>query len=948
MQNRIDRLESVVLSLMTNSAQHPGSGPVNEAVSGKVDGIAPQHCPPDVANDRRNEESDTEQVTKSFGILKVDAQNQKSYYISEAHWTSILNDIAEVRNFRASHKKQIDEQMEKVRAANRDHDLSSSALIFGTMKSSTKTELLALFPSKYTADILVARYFNTLDSSMYLIHTQTFQKQYAKHWQDPSKTSIAWIGMLFAMMRLAILSYHRDDDAPTEFRGKCLDTASSYRSSMAQCLVFVDFTKPHTYVLETLILHLQGEYSQSHDAQVSLWVLVGIIVRLAMRMGYHRDSKMFSNVSIYHGEMRRRTWSFIRCADLLFSFQVGLPSMIRSGDSDTDCPRSLYDDDFDEDSIELPPERPFNEPTPISYLIVKYRLTLAFGRVLECSQKINGTTYEELMEIDNSLRQAREVVPKHLRIRPLSECDNDPADLVVKRFGIMSIYHKAQCVLHRPFLHRARKNPRYSYSRRACIDSSMELLNFQLILHNASGPGGKLRHRSWYSGSFSFHDFLMASTIIALDLHHDSQSSNQTQTIRDAQRQQEMLTALQRTRDIWDELKDSSMDAWKGTVVLGLLLEKLNQSPQKRIIPDTKLVFDAQDEKQSAAITLGLLSSGMTPRRLTNPPQLPKTISGLDQTQQDSMENIDQLPSTTLGMLGQMPDMQPFNLDWVWALTKLRTGAPIASHPNKSYRVLAPNSLQRRWLNNGLSSSFAEPRETVVAESSATKSDDFSPNDRSRIRSTGPPRVSPTPKTVIYVGNIFFDVTADQLRNEFSKCGPVESARIIYDPRGVSRGFGYMKFQDVETAQKAVNLMHGQIFEGRRLAVNFAQNDEPVSRSRDSQTKRPTRTLFIGNMSFEMTDRDLHELFKDIENVIDVRVAVDRRTGQARGFAHAEFVDAESAEKAFAILHGQSPYGRPLRLDYSFSTPRSRAQDSDQQKDTNFETEPHQSQLEHN
>ncbi|KAI1970504.1 hypothetical protein LOZ51_006824 [Ophidiomyces ophidiicola] len=666
MQNRIDRLESVVLSLMTNSAQHPGSGPGNEAVPGRVDGIAPQHYSPDAANDRRNEESDTEQVTKSFGIMKVDAQNQKSYYISEAHWTSILNDIAEVRNFWASHKKQIDEQMEKVRAANRDHDLSSSALIFGTMKSSTKAELLALFPSKYTADILVARYFNTLDPSIYLIHTQTFQKQYAKHWQDPSKTSIVWIGMLFAMMRLAILSYHRDDDAPTEFRGKCLDTASSYRSSMAQCLVFVDFTQPHTYVLETLILHLQGEYSQSHDAQVSLWVLVGIIVRLAMRMGYHRDSKMFSNVSIYHGEMRRRLWSFIRCADLLFSFQVGLPSMIRSGDSDTDCPRSLYDDDFDEDSIELPPERPFNEPTPISYLIVKYRLTLAFGRVLECSQKINGTTYEELMEIDNSLRQAREVVPKHLRIRPLSECDNDPADLVVKRFGIMSIYHKAQCVLHRPFLHRARKNPRYSYSRRACVDSSMELLNFQLILHNASGPGGKLRHRPWYSGSFNFHDFLMASTIIALDLHHDyqSQSSNQTQTIWDAHRQQEMLTALQRTRDIWDELKDSSMDAWKGTVVLGLLLEKLNHSPQKRIIPDTKLVFDAQDEKQSAAMTLGLLSSGMTPRRLTSPPQLPKTISGLDQTQQDSMENIDQLSSTTLGMLGQMPDMQPFNLDW--------------------------------------------------------------------------------------------------------------------------------------------------------------------------------------------------------------------------------------------------------------------------------------------
>lgn len=38
------------------------------------------------------EESDTEQVTKSFGIMKVD--NNKSYYISDAHWASVLNDVS--------------------------------------------------------------------------------------------------------------------------------------------------------------------------------------------------------------------------------------------------------------------------------------------------------------------------------------------------------------------------------------------------------------------------------------------------------------------------------------------------------------------------------------------------------------------------------------------------------------------------------------------------------------------------------------------------------------------------------------------------------------------------------------------------------------------------------------------------------------------------------------
>lgn len=80
----------------------------------------------------------------------------------------------------------------------------------------------------------------------------------------------------------------------------------------------------------------------------------------------------------------------------------------------------------------------------------------------------------------------------------------------------------------------------------------------------------------------------------------------------------------------------------------------------------------------------------------------------------------------------------------------------------------------------------------------------------------------------------------------------------------------------------------------------------------------PSKTLFIGNMSFEMTDRDLNALFKGIRNVIDVRVAIDRRTGQPRGFAHADFVDVKSAQEAFKVLESKEVYGRMLRVDYSY------------------------------
>lgn len=125
--------------------------------------------------------------------------------------------------------------------------------------------------------------------------------------------------------------------------------------------------------------------------------------------------------------------------------------------------------------------------------------------------------------------------------------------------------------------------------------------------------------------------------------------------------------------------------------------------------------------------------------------------------------------------------------------------------------------------------------------------------------------------------------------------------------------FGYVAFDSVEAAARAIDGMHMQIFEGRRVVVQFAQANLRMG----SYSPTPSKTLYIGNMPWEMTDRDLNELFKDIRNVIDVRVAIDRRTGQPRGFAHADFTDIPSAQAAYEILNRKAPYGRKLTVDYS-------------------------------
>ena len=144
--------------------------------------------------------------------------------------------------------------------------------------------------------------------------------------------------------------------------------------------------------------------------------------------------------------------------------------------------------------------------------------------------------------------------------------------------------------------------------------------------------------------------------------------------------------------------------------------------------------------------------------------------------------------------------------------------------------------------------------------------------------------------------------------------------------------FGYVTFESIEASQRAIELFNLQNFEGRRLSVQFSVSRPNPSKPRDRPQRfgnpqdrpnnAPTSTLFIGNMSFDMSDRDLNNLFRDIKDVVDVRVAIDRRTGQPRGFAHADFVDVASAEKAMKELSGKVVSGRPLRIDFSTSVGR--------------------------
>ena len=75
----------------------------------------------------------------------------------------------------------------------------------------------------------------------------------------------------------------------------------------------------------------------------------------------------------------------------------------------------------------------------------------------------------------------------------------------------------------------------------------------------------------------------------------------------------------------------------------------------------------------------------------------------------------------------------------------------------------------------------------------------------------------------VYVGNLPFRTTEEELANLFSQVGPVESVSIITDKEtGRSKGFGFVSMGS-EDADKAIAQFNGQDFNGRSLTVNEAR-----------------------------------------------------------------------------------------------------------------------------
>ncbi|KAJ0375042.1 hypothetical protein COL26b_006757 [Colletotrichum chrysophilum] len=104
---------------------------------------------------------------------------------------------------------------------------------------------------------------------------------------------------------------------------------------------------------------------------------------------------------------------------------IGAPRIISDGTWNTRPPRNIYDADLDQDCVQLPESRAGTEVTEVSFLLARYKMSLAMGRLVDLSLMNKLESPENVNSAEARLKEAYDSTPEKFKLTSLVHCLSD-------------------------------------------------------------------------------------------------------------------------------------------------------------------------------------------------------------------------------------------------------------------------------------------------------------------------------------------------------------------------------------------------------------------------------------------------------------------------------------------------------------------------------------------
>ena len=340
-------------------------------------------------------------------------------------------------------------------------------------------ELEALLPAKEDVDALISVYLNQFEQVHRIVHIPTFRKEYAHFWEPDSRNRYAaFNALVLAMMAVASCVHTRNDL-------KFVGMMSNARRWAEKWIWAIDQWQSKQSQKHRRLIHYQIECLIYLGKRVNtikkkrFWTNSGALIQDAIAVGLHREpSHMGGKIDVFNQEMRRRIWATVQEFNMQASFDHGLPTLVSQLHYDTNAPRNLDDEDFDDTTTELPPSKPTKEYTFSSFQhLARKSLPLR----LELSRLLTGPTseidYDRVIQYTNDLTQEIDALPSWNMDVDSSKTAKNP----LTAYTLLHVQLRQYIIpLHQPYLKLRKQNSKYQYSEIIYYNAARDIV----LLHD--------------------------------------------------------------------------------------------------------------------------------------------------------------------------------------------------------------------------------------------------------------------------------------------------------------------------------------------------------------------------------------------------------------------------------------------------------------------------------
>lgn len=188
--------------------------------------------------------------------------------------------------------------------------------------------------------------------------------------------------------------------------------------------------------------------------------------------------------------------------------------------------------------------------------------------------------------------------------------------------------------------------------------------------------------------------------------------------------------------------------------------------------------------------------------------------------------------------------------------------------------------------------------------------------------------------TNIYVKNVPKSLNETTFHEMFSKFGKVTSAVLQKDEASLSKGFGFINYENHEEAQAAIDEMNGKEIDGVQVYVGRAQKKSERERElkdmfeklkRERMSKYQGVNLYIKNLEETVDDAKLRQEFQHIGTITSAKVMKDDKTA-SKGFGFVCFATPDEATKAVTEMNGKMIGNKPIYVALAQRKEQRRAQ----------------------